>query len=208
MEAAGSARVPSPSGAAREDRGVQAGYVCFADTAVQATETMPLRELLLLLEEGREKQRLLDDLVEGGGSPSTSTGTVASNDAVARLDTPPDVGRHYPARRSASCPDLQRDSGVSCSSVPHRVSGSSAVSSPVPRSPVVVSSPSSAPRPCVPVVDSAAAEPEWTPSGGGRMPFHERDRGMRQGRCLYCAERGHFISDCPIRPPFSQKYGQ
>ena len=199
-------RVPSgAAAAARVDQAVQAEPVRL-DKSVQAWGTLPLKDLLVLLEAG-EEQRLLDDLVGGGGSPVPSTGTVASYDAV---DSPPDVGRHHPVlHRSASCPELQPNPSVSVSSSssPRRpVSGASTLSSPVPRSSVRASPSPTAPRPRVPVDDSAAAEPEWTPSEGRRMPLQERDRRMRQGLCLYCAERGHHINECPIRPSFS--YGQ
>ena len=200
-------RSDMPSGAAassvRLDQAVQAGPACF-DKEVQTGGSMPLHDWMDLWV--GEEERRLDDSVEEAGSPVASTGTVATIDAV---DTPPDVVRHPPVlRRATSCPELQLKSPVSCPGVPRRpVSGASASSSPVPRSPVRASPPPTPPRPCVPVADSAAAELEWTPSAGGRMPLLERDRRMRQGRCLYCAEKGHFLIDCPIRPSFS-KYGQ
>ena len=200
----GAAASPSQPSPVVVDQAVQT-KPALVDEAVQTNGSMPLADLLALLLVGGV-ERLLDDPVEGAGSPVTSTGTVALNGA----DTPPDDGRQLRQlpvfRRLTSCPETQVDSSVPCPSVPRHVACAAAASSPVPRSPVGVSSPSSVPRPRVPVVDSAAAEPEWTPAGGERMPLQERDRRMRQGRCLYCGERGHHIYDCPVRPPF--KYGQ
>ena len=34
--------------------------------------------------------------------------------------------------------------------------------------------------------------------GRARLPPEERQRRMREGRCLYCGELGHFVATCPI----------
>ncbi len=63
---------------------------------------------------------------------------------------------------------------------------------PVPRTWVPPLPSSVPPTPSVP-----AAEPMQL--GRTRLSPEERQRRMREGRCIYCAQLGHFLSACPVR---------
>ena len=44
------------------------------------------------------------------------------------------------------------------------------------------------------------AEDEPMQLGRAKLTPEERLRRIRAGECLYCGQRGHFVSNCPARP--------